>query len=100
MAGVRDGVFSLAADAFEWRSWHGEAVIYDALSGDTHRLAYPSGHVLDALRDEPGGAEAAHLSRRIGESAGTDAAPGDALAAALDALVELGIVEETGVDAR
>lgn len=35
------------ADRFCWVTWEGESVVYDRLTGDTHRLAYPSGFILD-----------------------------------------------------
>lgn len=91
-------VLRLAADAFEWRSWNGEAVIYDAVSGDTHRLAHPSGQVLRALAQEPDGVGVDRLSRHVEGSAGADITA--ALGAVVDALVEIGIVEEAGVEDR
>lgn len=37
------------AERFHWVAWDGEVVLYDGLTGDTHRLASPSALVLDAL---------------------------------------------------
>lgn len=97
MIAVTETVYRLAPAAFEWRSWDGEAVIYDAFSGDTHRVARPAGHILRALEHEPAGLDPAGLQRRAGgNDPGTDPASG----AALEALLDLGIVEEATVADR
>lgn len=38
---------------FNWVSWDGEAVLYNSLSGDTHRLMFPAGHILKLLESTP-----------------------------------------------
>lgn len=38
---------------FNWVSWDGEAVLYNSLSGDTHRLILPAGYVLKLLESTP-----------------------------------------------
>ncbi len=90
-------IHRLRADEFEWRCWDGEALIYDDRSGDTHRLARPSGLLLERLARTPEGLPREALARDVaGQSAGDETSdPGDeAFVHALEVLVELGIVDQ------
>lgn len=98
MASVTDVMLRLRPERFEWRSWQGEAVIYDGASGLTHRVVKPSGYVLELLAAAPSGLHLETLSARLSGEASTS--QDAALAQTLDALAELGIVEEIGVENR
>ena len=43
---------ALANAGVLWRTWDEVAVVYDPLSGDTHRIDKPSGAILRALADQ------------------------------------------------
>lgn len=38
---------------FSWAYWDGEAVLYNSLSGETHRLLVPAGHILRYIESNP-----------------------------------------------
>ncbi|WP_277621778.1 HPr-rel-A system PqqD family peptide chaperone [Kineobactrum sediminis] len=50
-----------------WRAWDDATVIYDPISGDTHRIDKPSGAMLRAL-SEQGAMETARLRARVDPS--------------------------------
>lgn len=71
--------------------------MYDLRSGDTHSIAYPSGHVLSALHEAASdGMPLGGLHERLA-CAGRTADPGR-LAEVIEALCELGIVEDAAAD--
>lgn len=41
-----------ATTQFNWVSWDSEAVLYNRLSGDTHRVMAPAGHVLKLIASD------------------------------------------------
>lgn len=41
-----------ARTRFNWVCWDGEAVLYNSLSGDTHRVVAPSGHILTFVESD------------------------------------------------
>lgn len=89
----------IRSTGFEWRSWQGTAVVYDLRSGDTHRIAHPSGHVLSALLEaESGALPLDRLAERLA-GAGTGTDPGR-IAAVTEALRELGVIEVAAADCR
>lgn len=45
--------FTLGSLDLPWRVWDGASVVFDPLTGDTHRLNAPSGYVLQALSRTP-----------------------------------------------
>lgn len=93
-------VHRLRADDFEWRCWGGEALIYDDRSGDTHRLARPSGLLLERLARAPEGLRREALARDVTSQPAGNAASdiGDeAFDHALEALLEMGIVDQEAV---
>ncbi len=45
-------VSEFVAERFRWVSWDGEVVLYDKLTGGTHRLAFPTGIVLELVSAE------------------------------------------------
>ncbi|MFN3984746.1 MAG: HPr-rel-A system PqqD family peptide chaperone [Rhodocyclaceae bacterium] len=82
----------LAEEDFAWREWAGEAVIYDAISGDTHRLPAPAGSLLTALRQHGAAALAGAMLPPGETSIGLDEV--------IDALLALGIVERIALEDR
>lgn len=69
-----------------WRIWDGAVVVFEPLSGDTHRIGPPGGHILALL------AGSEH-SRSEVESALAPEATTDEIDEALDLLLALELVE-------
>ena len=45
--------FGLAQTDGPWRIWSGAVVAFDVLSGDTHRIEAPAGHILALVSESP-----------------------------------------------
>lgn len=44
-----DSRYRLVEDRQSWRVWDGAVVVFEPLSGDTHRIEPPGGHILSLL---------------------------------------------------
>jgi len=75
-----------------WRHWPGEAeyVCYHAASGDTHRLSWLAGQMLERLQESGPCEEAALFATLAGNLPGLQA---NALDETLDALHQIHLVE-------
>lgn len=82
----------IEGQSLRYRVWDDEAVLYNDLSGATHLLGPAALCVLEALRHGPA-SMAALASRLLDEFEIDDAAIGAELAALLDELSRLGLVE-------
>lgn len=78
---------------FHWRQWDGEYVVYDAISGDTHRLNELGAAVLHASTDGPVSVE--HLLGRVSRelSLPADESLRRALTTLLEEFEQLGLVD-------
>lgn len=84
-------MYALADNGFAWRVWAGDAVIYDAESGDTHRVKNPGGLVLQSLA-ATGSISLDELADACALSSTTDFRQFEA---AIDVLVDLGILNRS-----
>lgn len=69
-----------------WRIWDGAVVVFEPLSGDTHRIDPPGGRILALLAES-------ESSRSDVESALAPEATTEEIAEALDLLLALELVE-------
>jgi PqqD family protein of HPr-rel-A system len=79
-----------------WRAWDSEYVVYNDLTGHTHRLDYIAGQVLEALVRGP--TDLTELARRLADI--LDVAPTQQLLDSLDKIVQeflrVGLIEPVG----
>lgn len=86
--GPQDQTLALADAGFEWRALEGDAVIYDHLSGSTHRVLRPAGDLLQLL-DRLGPTTRAELWRRAASTGAVDEAD---FSQALTLLIEVEVL--------
>ena len=87
---VAECCLAAALDGFEWRSWGGDAVVYDIESGATHRINAPAEVILGEFV-RAGQMRFDELLERC--NAAQPAANAD-LEAVVSILLELGILTE------
>lgn len=81
-----DSRFRLLRHRQSWRIWDGAAVVFEPLSGDTHRIDHPGGRVLALLTES-------EQSRTAIDSALAPETTTEAVDEALDLLLTLELVE-------
>ncbi len=86
MSAPCDNPLRLVRPCPPWRNWDGAVVIFDPLSGDTHRIAAPGGHILALLTES-------ERSRTAIESALQSVVAAEKTGEALDLLMAMNLVE-------
>lgn len=86
MTTASDSRFRIVRDRQSWRIWDGAAVVFEPLSGDTHRIEHPGGPVLALLADSD------HSRSDVESALASEASP-EKLDEALDLLLALELVE-------
>jgi PqqD family protein of HPr-rel-A system len=81
-----NGQLCLARHRQSWRIWEGAVVVFEPISGDTHRIDHPGGHILTLLT------ESARSKASICCSLDSDATP-ESIDEALGLLMAMELVE-------
>lgn len=78
--------------------WDGDVVVYDRLSGDTHRLHGPAGHLVRVLQDSSGPIRWGVVVDTL-ESASPSGKTGTvALESVAETLISTGLLQYSGID--
>jgi hypothetical protein len=94
---VRYVFAEFVTDRFRWVAWEGETILYDKLSGDTHRLAFPSGLILDLISNEcPKSIE--DLALELPTKRAVSSMSEDHLLTSLNALCDIGLLKSTSFE--
>lgn len=86
MSRLPDSKLRLVGQRQLWRAWEGAAVFFDPLSGDTHRIASPGGHILTLLAES-------EISKAVLYSALNTISTSEKMDEALELLLAMELVE-------